>query len=149
MRRGLTLAHLGDLFDLPRTAVISIGLADGSVFSRPVWHRLIDGRFVFQFPAGDRKIPMLERDPRATVVLAEDAFPYRAIEVRGRMTMSPDRYQEIAAAICRPYVEAFAPGADVAAYLSDTPGMIGVLEAEVTTCWDYADEAGMMSPGVA
>jgi hypothetical protein len=148
MRRGLTLAHLGDLFDLPRTAVISIGLADGSVFSRPVWHRLIDGRFVFQFPAGDRKIPMLERDPRATVVLAEDAFPYRAIEVRGRMTMSPDRYQEIAAAICRPYVEAFAPGADVAAYLSDTPGMIGVLEAEVTTCWDYADEAAMMSPGI-
>ena len=50
---------------------------------------------------------MLQRDPRATVVLAEDAFPYRAIEVRGRMTMSPDRYHEIAAAICRPYVEAF------------------------------------------
>ena len=147
MRKGLTHADLGDLFEQPRTAVISIGLADGAVFSRPVWHRLIDGKFVFQFPAGDRKIAMLHGDPRATVVLAEDAFPYRAIEVRGRMTMSPDRYHEIGAAICRPYVEAFAPGADVAAYMSDEPGMIGQLEAEVTTCWDYADEA-MMSPGV-
>ncbi len=147
MRRGLTLADLGDLFDLPLTAVLSIGLPDGSVFSRPVWHRLIDGRFVFEFPAGDRKIAMLQRDPRATVVLAEDAFPYRAIEVRGRMAMSSDRYEEIAAAICRPYVEAFAPGADVAAYMSDEPGMIGVLEADVTTCWDYADDE-MMSPRV-
>jgi len=147
MRRRLTASDLGDLFERPRTAVLSIGLADGSVFSRPVWHRLIDGRFVFQFPAGDRKIAMLQRDPRATVVLAEDAFPYRAIEVRGRMTMSPDRYNEIAAEICRPYVEAFAPTADVAAYMSGEPGMIGELEAEVTNCWDYADEE-MMSPGV-
>ena len=58
-----------------------------------------------------------------------------------------DRYHDIAAAICRPYIEAFAPGADVAAYMSDEPGMIGEPEAEVTTCWDYADEE-MMSPGV-
>jgi hypothetical protein len=32
--------------------------------------------------------------------------------------------------------------------MSDEPGMIGELEAEVTTCWDYADDE-MMSPGVA
>lgn len=146
MRRGLTPSDLGDLFDQPLTAVISFGRADGSVFSRPVWHRLIEGKFVFECPAGDRKIAMLQRGPRATVLLAQDAFPYRAIVVRGRMTMSPDRYHEVAAAICRPYVEAFAPGADVAAYMSDEPGMIGVPEAEVTTCKDYADEA-LMSPG--
>jgi hypothetical protein len=147
MRRGLTPSDLGDLFDQPLAAVLSIGLPDGSVFSRPVWHRFMDGRFVFEFPAGDRKIAMLERDPRATVVLAEDAFPYRAIEVRGRMTMSRDRYQEIGASICRPYVEAFDPGTDVAAYLSDEPGMIAALEADVTTCWDYADDS-MMPPAV-
>jgi hypothetical protein len=146
MRRGLTLADLGDLFEQPLTAVISIGLADGSVFSRPVWHRLIDGKFVFEFPAGDRKIAMLQRDPRATVVLAEDPFPYRAIEVRGRMTMSTDRYHEIAAVICRPYVKAFDPTSDVSAYMSNEPGMIGVLEPDVTTCWDYADDFSMTPP---
>lgn len=140
MRRGLEPSDLGDLFEQPLAAVISIALADGSVFSRPVWHRWIDGRFVFQFPAGDRKIWMLGRDPRATVVLAENAFPYRAIEVRGRITMSTRRYHEIGAAICRPYVEAFDPNTDVSAYLSDEPGMIGELEAEITNCWDYADD---------
>ena len=70
MRRGLEPSDLGDLFEQPLAAVISIGLADGLVFSRPVWHRWIDGKFVFMFPAGDRKISMLGRDPRATVVLA-------------------------------------------------------------------------------
>ena len=145
MRRGLGISDLGDLIDLPLAAVLSIGLRDGSVFSRPVWHRFLEGRFVFQFPAGDRKISLLERDPRATVVLAEDAYPYRAIEVRGRIRMSSERYFEVGAAICRPYVQAFDPDTDVAAYLSPESGMVAQLEPEVTTCWDYADDA-MMPP---
>jgi hypothetical protein len=145
MRRGLKPSDLGDLFDQPLAAVLSIGLPDGSVFSRPVWHRFWDGRFVFEFPAGDRKIALLERDARATVVLAEDAHPYRAIEVRGQILMSADRYHEIGAAICQPYVQVFDPTADVSAYLSDEPGMIAELEPDVTTCWDYADDA-MMPP---
>ena len=140
MRRGLHPNELGDLFDQPLAAVMSIRLADGSIFSRPVWHSWIDGRFVFQFPDGDRKIAMLRRDPRATVVLAENAYPYRAIEVRGRIMMSPDRYHEIGAAVCRLYVEAFDPDTDVAAYMSAEPGMIGELDADVTNAWDYADD---------
>jgi hypothetical protein len=145
MRRGLAPTDLGDLFDQPLAAVLSLGLPDGSVFSRPVWHRFLDGRFVFEFPAGDRKIAMLERDPRATVLLAEDAYPYRAIEVRGRLRVSTDRYHEIGALICRPYLDAFDPTADVSAYLSEEAGMIAQLDPEVTTCWDYADD-GMMPP---
>jgi hypothetical protein len=147
MRRGLAPSDLGDLFEQPLAAVLSIPLPDGSVFSRPVWHRFADGRFEFEFPAGDRKIALLDRNPRATVVLAEDAFPYRAIEVRGRIRMNRERYHEVGFAICRRYVEAFDPATEVSAYLSDEPGMVAVLEPEVTTCWDYADDA-MMPPAV-
>jgi hypothetical protein len=146
MRRGLAPSDLGDLFEQPRAAVISMRLADGRVFSRPIWHRFVAGQFVFQFPAGDRKIPLLEADPRATVVLAEDAHPYRAIEVRGRVRMTRDGYHETGLEICRPYVEAFDPLTDVSAYLSVDPGVIAVLEADVTTCWDYADDAMMPPP---
>jgi hypothetical protein len=145
MRRGLAPADLGDLFERPLTAVISIAKGDGTVFSRPVWHRFVAGRFRFEFPAGDRKIGMLERDPRATVLLAEDQFPYRAIEVRGRIRMTRDGYHEIGATICRPYVEAYDPGTDVMSYLSTEPGAIADLEPDVTTCWDYADDS-MMPP---
>jgi hypothetical protein len=146
MRRGLVPSDLGDLFDQPLAAVISMGLPDGRVFSRPIWHRFLDGRFIFEFPAGDRKIQILERDPRATVVLAEDAYPYRAIEVRGRIRMTRDGYHEVGLAICRPYVEAFDPTSDPASYLSAEPGMIAQLEPDVTTCWDYADDAMMPPP---
>jgi hypothetical protein len=145
MRRGLAPSDLGDLFVQPRAAVISIALPNGRVFSRPIWHRFVDGRFVFQVPAGDRKIALLEADPRATVVLAEDAHPYRAIEVRGRVRMARNGYHEVGLTICKRYVEAFDPTTDVAAYLSIEPGMIAELEPEVTTCWDYADDA-MMPP---
>jgi Pyridoxamine 5'-phosphate oxidase len=143
----LAPSDLGDLFDLPRAAVISMTLPDGRVFSRPIWHRFLAGRFVFQFPDGDRKIPLLEADPRATVVLAEDAHPYRAIEVRGRVRMTRDGYHKVGLDICRPYVEAFDPTTQVSAYLSDEPGMIAELEPDVMTCWDYADDA-MMPPVV-
>ena len=145
MRRGLRPADLGDLFDLPLTAVVSMARADGSVFSRPVWHRWVDSRFELELPAGDRKIAMLGRDPRLTILLAEDAFPYRAIEVRGRARLSQDDYHAVGAEICRRFVAAYDPKATVESYLSDDPGVIVRIEPEVVTCWDYADDA-MMPP---
>jgi hypothetical protein len=109
VRRGLKPSDLGDLFDQPLTAVLSMAMPDGSVFSRPVWHRFVGGQFQFEIPAGDRKIAMLERDPRATVVLAEDAFPYRAIEVRGRIQMSAEDYRAIGTEMCRRFVPGVGP----------------------------------------
>ena len=63
MRRGLAPSDLGDLFDQPRAAVISMILSDGRVFSRPIWHRFVAGRFVFQVPAGDRGPRASPHDP--------------------------------------------------------------------------------------
>lgn len=140
MRRGLTPDDLGDLFARPLAAVVSITRPDGTVFSRPVWHRWEDGRFVFEFPAGDRKIGMLGRDPRLTVLLAENEFPYRSIEVRGRARMTRDQYHRRGMEICRRYVEAYDPDAPLESYLSPEPGAIVEVDADVTTCWDYADD---------
>jgi len=142
MRRGLSPDALGDLFELPLAAVLSIAKPDGTVFSRPVWHRWQSGRFEVQFPAGDRKIAMLERDARLTMLLAEHAFPYRAIEVRGHAWMTEDRYHERAIEICRRYVEAYDPATPVESYVSTEPGRIVEVEAEVVR-WDYADDAMM------
>jgi len=145
MRRGLAPSDLGDLFEQPRAAVISMSLPNGRIFSRPIWHRFVEGRFVFQFPDGDRKIPMLEADSRATVILAEDAHPYRAIEVRGRVNLTRDGHHDVGLRICKPYVDAYDPTTDPSDYLSADPGMIAELEPDVMTCWDYADDA-MMPP---
>ena len=71
--------------------------------------------------------------------------PRAAIEVRGRLRLTRDDYHERGAAICRRYVAAYDPTTEVAAYLSDEPGVVAELIADVTTCWDYADDA-MMPP---
>ena len=147
MRRGLRPEDLGDLFDLPLTAIVSMARVDGTVFSRPVWHRWFDGRFELELPAGDRKIAILERDPRLTILLAEDAFPYRAIEIRGRASLSRDDYHAVGVEICRRYVAAYDPTSTVEAYVSDEPGAIVRIEPDVVTCWDYADNE-LMPPHV-
>src|SRR4249920_875997 len=107
MRRGLSPDALGDLFDLPISAVLSLTKPDGTVFSRPVWHRWEGGRFTIQLPAGDRKIAMLERDDRLTLLLAEQALPYRGIEVRGHARMSREPYRVVGLEIYRRDVEAY------------------------------------------
>ena len=96
-----------------------------------------------QFPSGDRKIAMLERDPRLTVLLAENEFPYRAIEVRGRARLTVDQYHERGAEVCRRYVDAYDPNTPVEAYLSVEPGVIVDVEPDIQHCWDYADDSMM------
>ena len=140
MRRGLSPDQLGDLFDLPLAAVVSLAKADGTVFARPVWHRWDGARFLIQLPAGDRKIAMLGRDDRITLLLAENARPYRGIEVRGHARVLPGGYRELAMGICRRYVEAYDPASPVEAYVSAEPGVIVALEPDVMNAWDYADD---------
>ena len=88
MRRNLQPSELGDLLDRPLNAVLGLHRQDGSILLTPVWHLFKDGSFYFQAPGGDRKIQMLERDPRCSILVAENEHPYRAIEARGEGRVS-------------------------------------------------------------
>ena len=140
MRRNLRPEDLGDLLERPFNAIVGIHRLDGSILLTPVWHLFLDSKFFFQIPGGDRKIGMLERDPRVSLIVAEDAFPYRAIEATGRARVSSDGYDEIGRAIVQRYVNAHDPGADVADYLLEG-GVIVRLEHDAIRAWDYADSA--------
>jgi PPOX class probable F420-dependent enzyme len=140
MRRNLPPEALGDLLPRPINAILALHRADGSILQTPIWYEWHDGAFRFQIPAGDRKIRMLERDPRVSLVVAENEHPYRAIEVRGRARMTADAYDEIGHAIVARYVLAHDPTASIESYLSDIPGAIVTVEADSVRAWDYADE---------
>jgi PPOX class probable F420-dependent enzyme len=129
---------LGDLLDQPRNAIIAIHRADGSILLTPVWHLFRGGAFHFQVPGDDRKIGMLQRDPRISLLVAEDEHPYRGIEVSGVARVSADGYADIGRAIVQRYVAAFDPGADPADYLLEG-GVVVRLEATIMRAWDYAD----------
>lgn len=138
MRRNLRPEDLGDLLDRPLNAIIGIHRLDGSILLTPVWHLFRDGTFYFQVPGGDRKIRMLERDPRISLIVAENDLPYRAIEVNGRAAVSADGYDELGRSIVRRYVGAYDPSADVTDYLLEG-GVIVRLEPDSIRAWDYAD----------
>jgi Pyridoxamine 5'-phosphate oxidase len=121
-------------------AILGLHRRDGSILLTPVWHLFRQGSFYVQFPGGDRKIAMLERDPRCSILVAEDERPYRALEARGEGRISTEDYVEMGTEIVRRYVEAHDPGATAADYLLDG-GVVVRIEPTMIRAWDYADSA--------
>ncbi len=81
VRKGLSVADLGDLVDLPLLAVLATYRADGTALLSPVWHEYRDGGFHVCTSEADVKVRHLRRDPRAVLVVAEPTPPYRGVEV--------------------------------------------------------------------
>jgi PPOX class probable F420-dependent enzyme len=140
MRRNLRPEDLGDLLERPLNAILALHRDDGSILLTPVWHEWRDDGFRVAVPAGDRKIAMLERDPRLSLIVAENEFPYRTIEVRGVAHLSPLGYREIAPSIFRRYLDAYDPDTPVEAYMSAAGGAIVRVESTATRAWDYSDD---------
>jgi hypothetical protein len=138
MRRNLRPNELGDLFDRPLNAVLGLHRQSGSILLTPVWHLFRDGSFYVQVPGGDRKIAMLRRDPRCSILVAENEHPYRAIEVSGVARLSTADYPDLGPAIVRRYVETYDPGGMVSDYLLEG-GVIVRIDPTATRAWDYAD----------
>jgi PPOX class probable F420-dependent enzyme len=138
VRTNLQPSDLGDLLDRPLNAVLGVYRQDGSILLTPVWHLFKDGSFYFQVPGGDRKILMLERDPRCSLLVAENERPYRAIEARGEGRLSTDDYPELGSEIVRRYVTAYDPGAKASDYMLDG-GVVVRVEPTAIRAWDYAD----------
>ena len=140
MRKDLTVSDLGDLLELPILATLATHRKDGSILLSPVWHEWADGGFSISIWAQDIKAKNLARDPRATIIVAENELPYRGIEVSGKATVEalPDlmplvrrlaqRYMVKEAGLA--YAETFA---DVALELIRlTPGTV--------RAWDFRDD---------
>ena len=138
MRRNLRPNELGDLFDRPLNAVLGLHRQSGSILLTPVWHLFRDGSFYVQVPGGDRKIAMLRRDPRCSILVAENEHPYRAIEVSGVAQLSTADYPDLGPAIVRRYVETYDPGGKVSDYLLEG-GVIVRIDPTAMRAWDYAD----------
>ena len=94
VRKGLKPGDLGDLLEQARLAVLATHYPDGTVLLSPVWHEWRDGGFSVPTGTGDVKVRQARRDPRVSIVLAEDTPPYRGIEVRGPMAVTTSSRNE-------------------------------------------------------
>jgi len=141
MRKGLSPEDLGSLLIDPKVAILATRGADGSELLAPVWHEWSNGGFTIVIDGNDAKIRNLRRDPRLSVVVAEDEPPYRGIEVRGEA-----KFVEMSAApILRRLAERYLRNRDVETYLERMRGWtqeaaVIRIEPRVVRAWDFADE---------
>jgi PPOX class probable F420-dependent enzyme len=82
---------LGDLFEQPWLATLATYRKDGTVLLSPVWFEWDGTAFLVSLVHGDWKERHLRRDPRASLLIAEEAsYPGRAVEAAGTASVAPD-----------------------------------------------------------
>ena len=84
MRTNLEPEQLGDFLEAPTLAILATRFRDGRILLSPVWYEWDDHGFTIILETGDTKARQLQRDPSVSIVVAEDAVPYRSLEVRGQ-----------------------------------------------------------------
>ena len=139
MRTNLSLDDLGDLLELPIVAVLATYRRDGSVMLSPVWHEWRDGGFnIWTGGVSEGKVKHLERDPRASLVVAEQTMPYRGVDVSGRATLSTNGFHDV---VRRTAVRYMGPDeADAFAASYEEPRVVIRLVPDKIRAWDFEDD---------
>jgi len=139
MRTGLTIDDLGDLLEQPIVAVLATYRKSGDVMLSPVWFEWRDGGVnIWTSGVADGKVRHLERDPRASVVIAEQVMPLRGLELAGRATLSMDGFYDV---VRRTTIRYEGPdGADAFAASFPEPSPVIRLVPDRIRAWDFRDE---------
>jgi PPOX class probable F420-dependent enzyme len=136
VNRGLTPDQLDGLLDERRLATLATIRKDGTILLSPLWYSWEDGGFTLAVAAGDGKLKHIDREPRVSIVVAEDEFPYRGFEVRGVARIVDVPYGPEIRRIATRYV-----GPAAADYYDDERGGT-VLRVEPGDArgWDFRDD---------
>jgi PPOX class probable F420-dependent enzyme len=129
-------------------AVMATIRQDGTPLLSPVWYEYRDGGFVVVVDKGDTKDRHLMRDPRLTLVIAEQAFPYRGVEARGQAELGDEGASEATRRMAYRYL---VPAA-AESYLKKTEsssGRLVWLRPSSVRAWDFLDYRSTISPGAA
>lgn len=143
MRTNLDLSDLGGFLDEPRLAVLATNRKDGTVLLSPVWFEWWEGAFQVWMEKDKVKARHLRRDPRCTILVAEEQMPMRGIEVRGEAMFVEHDVTATAERIAARYI-----GTEAArGYAEKLQGedVVVRLEAQHTRAWDFADGVGAIS----
>lgn len=133
-----SIDELGDFLDLPYTAVLATHWADGSVLLSPVWHEWRDGGFNISVPENDVKLKHIARDPRVTVVVYEQSWPSRSVEVRGVATTTLEGRVELSRRLSVRYLGPV--NGNIYADKLASSGVNIRVEPGILRAWDYVDE---------
>jgi PPOX class probable F420-dependent enzyme len=137
--RKLQPGDIAGLLGAPKLAILATTFADGTSLLSPVWHGWRDGGFTILIASNDVKARHIRRDPRVSVVVADDKPPYAGIEVRGRATLTPADDPLVLRRIAVRYLGETL-GDEFTNLIDITTQAVLRIEPSVVRIWDFADE---------
>lgn len=139
MRTNLGADDVADLLEQPIIAVLATRRADDSIMLSPVWFEWLDGGINIWVPTPEGgKVAHVRRDPRVTVVVANQDWPYKGFELRGEASVGSSDFFDVLRRTALRYDGPEAAERMVASY---APGAVIRIEPGVVRAWDYEDEA--------
>jgi PPOX class probable F420-dependent enzyme len=144
MRRDLRPEDVARLLAAPTCATLATYRRDGTVLLSPVWHEWRDGGFTVHLGADGINARLLRRDPRASIVVYDDAPPYAGVELRGEARLETAGERAALRRLAVRYLgeregNAYADAATWA-------GVLLRLEPGALRVWDFVDEYGERRP---
>ena len=139
MRTNLGPADLADLLEAPLIAVLATRRLDDSIMLSPVWFEWREGGINIWVPDVEGgKVGHVRRDPRVTVVVANQTWPYKGFEVRGEAVIETASFYDVLRRTALRYDGPEAAERMVASY---APGVVLRIEPGAVRGWSYEDEA--------
>jgi PPOX class probable F420-dependent enzyme len=138
--RTRTLAQMAGFLQEKFLAVMATTRQDGTPLLSPVWYEYADGVFRVVINQGDAKDRHLRRRPWLTLVIAEQAFPYRGVEAAGKTALSDDGALEATTRMAHRYLTPEAARSYLAK-TTDIPVRLVQLRPERIRAWDFLDYA--------
>ena len=136
--RTRTLAHMTEFLQEKFLAVMATTRSDGTPLLSPVWYEYADGVFRVVINEGDAKHRHLQRQPWLTLVIAEQAFPYRGVEAAGNAELRDEGALEATTRMARRYLTAEAARSYLAK-TTEVPGRLVQLRPARIRAWDFLD----------
>src|SRR5688500_8872069 len=138
MRRGLRPEDVTALLVAPKCATLATYRRDGTALLSPVWHEWRDGGFNVHLGGGGVNARHVRRDPRASIVVYDDAPPYAGIELRGEARLTSEAERDVLRRLAVRYLGERDGNkyADAATW----EGIVLRLEPGDLRVWDFVDE---------
>jgi PPOX class probable F420-dependent enzyme len=100
----ITDAGVQELLAAPNHAVLSSLNSDGTILSTVVWIDYVDGILAVNSAVGRQWPSNLDRDPRVSIVVLDQANPYHFAEIRGTAAGDTETAREHIDALAHKYI---------------------------------------------
>lgn len=123
----------------PNIAVVAVTAPDGSPHAVPIWYEYRAGQVSFITDATAFKYKCLQHDPRVTLCVDVRKPPYRAVILKGRVTMEQKVVPAMVERMAVAYMGQRAGRAYVSSFKND-PVVVVRFKPYRVISWDYSKD---------